>query len=281
MGYQTIEVEPAGAPLGAEVRGVDLSGPPPDSVIGEIREALLVHQVLFFRDQELTIEQHLALGRCFGELDVHPYHPHLEGRPEILVLETDQGKPQIAAGDAWHADLTALERPPLGSILYAQEIPPIGGDTLFASMYAAYDALSERMKALLEGMTAVHDMLPLFAPMLLARPDGAERVAAVQRDHPPVEHPIVRTHPETGRRGLFVNGLFTTHVPELTRPESDALLGFLYDHCRIPEFQCRFRWERGSVAFWDNRCTQHYPIADYWPAQRRMHRVTLAGDRPA
>ncbi len=281
MGYQTIEVEPAGAPLGALVRGVDLSGPPPDDTIAEIREALLAHQVLFFRDQSLTIAQHVALGRRFGELDVHPYHPHLPGQPEVLVLETDQSKPTIAAGDAWHADLTALPRPPLGSILYAQEIPERGGDTLFASMYAAFDALSEPMQTFLEGKTAVHDMLHLFGPMLLPQPDGPERVRALQRDHPPVEHPIVRTHPETGRRALFVNGLFTTHMPAVSARESAALLGFLYEHCRIPEFQCRFRWERGSVAFWDNRCSQHYPIADYWPLQRRMHRVTIAGDRPA
>jgi taurine dioxygenase len=280
MSQHTIEVRPLGAALGAEIAGVDLAKPQPDGTIKEIREALLAHQVIFFREQSLTIEQHEALGRCFGDLDIHPYHPHLEGHPEVLVLETDQTKPEIAAGDAWHADLTALERPPLGSILYAREIPSIGGDTIFASMYAAYDALSERMKSFLEGLTAVHDMLHLFAPVFLPLPDGPERCRAIQRDHPPVEHPIVRTHPETGRKALFVNGLFTSRVPELSARESAALLGFLYEHIRIPEFQCRFRWEGGSVAFWDNRCTQHYPVADYWPERRCMHRVTIAGDRP-
>jgi taurine dioxygenase len=276
-----LEVHPLSGALGAEIQGVDLAGPLPDALIAKLEDALVEHQVIFFRDQRLSLEGLQALGRRFGPLQVHPFHPSVEGHPEVLLLEPGQARPAVADGDAWHSDLTGLAAPPLGSILYGAEVPDVGGDTIFASGYAAYEALSKPLQRMLGELRAVHDMMRVFGPGLLAQPDGAQRWARARATYPPALHPIVRTHPVSGRKSLFVNPIFTERIDGIPGRESAALLAYLYEHTRLPEFQCRFRWRAGSVAFWDNRCTQHYPVADYWPRQRRMHRVAIEGDVPA
>jgi len=276
----SFEIHPLAGALGAEVAGVDLGGSLTDALVAKIRDALVEHQVIFFRDQRLDLEGLEALGRRFGPLQIHPFHPAVAGHPEVLLLEAGQQRPAVADTDAWHSDLTGLAAPPLGSILYAVDVPDVGGDTIFASGYAAHDALSRPMQRMLAELHAVHDMMRVFGPGLLAQPDGAARWAQARQAYPPVRHPIVRTHPASGRKALFVNPIFTESIDGLPGRESAALLAFLYEHTRLPEFQCRFRWRAGSVAFWDNRCTQHYPVADYWPQRRRMHRVAIEGDRP-
>jgi taurine dioxygenase len=275
-----LSILPLAGALGAEVHGIDLGSTLPEELISKLKDALVEHQVIFFREQELDLAGLERLGRRFGRLQVHPFHPSVEGHPEVLLLEAGQARPAVADVDSWHSDLTGLETPPLGSILFAVEVPEVGGDTIFASGYAAYDALSAPLQRMLGELFAVHDMLRVFGPGLLAQPEGAERWARARRKFPAVCHPIVRTHPASGRKALFVNPIFTDRIDGLPGRESRALLEFLYEHTRLPEFQCRFRWQAGSVAFWDNRCTQHYPVADYWPQPRRMHRVAIEGDRP-
>lgn len=276
----SLEIHPLAGALGAEIHGVDLASPLPAELIAKLEDALIEHQVIFFRDQSLSLEQLEALGRRFGPLQVHPFHPSVERHPEVLLLETGQSRPAVADFDAWHSDLTGLAAPPLGSILFGAEIPDVGGDTIFASGYAAYEALSGPMQRMAGELRAVHDMMRVFGPGLLARAGGAERWARARAEFPPALHPVVRTHPVSGRKALFVNPIFTERIDGVPGRESAALLAFLYEHTRLPEFQCRFRWRAGSVAFWDNRCTQHYPVADYWPKQRRMHRVAIEGDVP-
>jgi taurine dioxygenase len=256
--------------IGAEVSGVDLSRPLSDEQFRAVRSALMEHQVIFFRDQRLTPEQQKAFGRRFGELHVHPASSnHPEGHPEVMVIHADE-RSRWVAGEHWHSDVSCEEAPPMGSILYLQEVPPVGGDTLFASMYAAYETLSEPIRRLLEPLAAVHDGGHYY-----------EGRYGRSEDYPRAEHPIVCAHPVTGRRLLFVNRTFTTHIPALAPAESDAILEMLYRHIETPEFQCRFRWEAGSVAFWDNRCVQHQAIWDYHPHRRHGHRVTIQGSRPA
>ncbi|MBO0838706.1 MAG: TauD/TfdA family dioxygenase [Actinobacteria bacterium] len=258
--------------LGAEISGVDLSQPLSEEQFQAVHDALMEHQVIFFRDQRLTPEQHKAFGRRFGELHVHPASSdHPARHPEVMVIHADESSRWVA-GEHWHSDVSCEEEPPMGSILHLQEVPPVGGDTLFASMYAAYEALSEPVQRLLEPLTAVHDGAHYYV--------GRYGASGPSRDYPRAEHPIVCRHPVTGRRLLFVNRTFTTHIPALTAAESDAILEMLYRHIETPEFQCRFRWEAGSVAFWDNRCVQHQAIWDYYPNRRHGHRVTIQGGRP-
>ncbi|ACY18676.1 TauD/TfdA dioxygenase family protein [Haliangium ochraceum] len=270
-----ISFEPIAA-LGAEVSGVDLTQPLDDDALAIVRGGLLEHQVLFFREQALTPAQHLAFARRFGEPVGHPAYPHVDGYPAINILEnTPERPPKI---DTWHTDMTFLERPPLGSILRGVVIPR-GGDTQWASLALAWDALSARMQRYLEGLEALHSFAHGFRHSL-AEPGGFERLERAVRDNPPVRHPVMRVHPESGRKALFVNRLFTTHIDGLSEAESRAVLGFLFGHLETPEFSCRFRWRPDSVAFWDNRITLHRPVNDYWPAHRRMERITIAGDRP-
>ena len=258
--------------IGAEIGGVDLSQPLSEEQLGAVRDALTEHQVIFFRDQSLTPEQHKAFGRRFGPLHVHPASSnHPEGHPEVMVIHADE-RSRFVAGEVWHSDVSCETAPPMGSILYLQEVPPVGGDTLFASMYAAYDALSDPVKRLLEPLTAVHDGAHYYA----GRYEGPSR----DEEYPRAEHPVVCRHPVTGRRLLFVNRMFTTHVPALKPAESVAVLEMLYRHIETPEFQCRFTWQAGSVAFWDNRCVQHHAIWDYYPHRRHGHRVTVQGSAP-
>jgi taurine dioxygenase len=273
----SIEVVASTVAVGAEVRGVDLAGPLDDDTVAALRAALGRHAVLFFRDQDLTPDTHLAFARRFGPITVAPFGPKHPDHPEITVL--DQLTPAGQGADNWHADNTFQPAPPFGSILRAVLLPEVGGDTCFASMFAAYDALSPRLKDLLDGMTAVHDITRMLR-LALANGQATEGLEAMQRAYPPHEHPVVRTDPATGRKALFVNGNWTSRLVGLTARENDALLPFLLDHVRAPEFQCRFRWAPGSVAFWDNRWVQHYGVADYTGERRIMHRITLDGDVP-
>jgi taurine dioxygenase len=273
----SLEIVPVTVEIGAEVRGVDLRKPLAAEEVRALQRALADHLVLFFRDQHLTPEQHLAVGRAFGELDPAPFGPKHEKHPEITVL--DQVQPRGQGADNWHTDNTFMTAPPLGSILRAIELPGVGGDTCFASMYAAWEALSAPMQEFLSGLRAVHDLTRTLGRAIRDGNAPGADLAKMQREWPPVEHPVARRHPVTGRKALFVNGNFTSHLVGLEPAESDALLRMLFEHVRSPDFQCRFRWEPGSVAFWDNRCAQHYGVPDYGE-RRLMHRVTLAGDRP-
>jgi taurine dioxygenase len=272
-----IEIVPVTVEIGAEVRGVDLRQPLAPEVQRRIERALADHLVLFFREQHLTPGQHLAFARGFGRLDPAPFGRKDEAHPEITVL--DQVRPKGQGADNWHTDNTFMPEPPMGSVLRAIELPKVGGDTCFASMYAAWDALSPAMQGFLEGLRAVHDLTKTLARAIRDGNAPGADLARMQADWPPVEHPVARRHPVTGRKALFVNGNFTTRLVGLTAEESDAILRMLFEHVRSPDFQCRFRWEPGSIAFWDNRCVQHYGVPDYGE-RRLMHRVTLAGDRP-
>jgi taurine dioxygenase len=258
---------------GAEVRGIDLAQPLDAAAVDALGRALAEHCVLFFHEQKLTPQQQKELGQCFGELHLHPAWPRLvEGHPEIMEIYADANSKRIA-GEDWHSDVSCDSEPPLGTILYMLEVPEVGGDTLFASMYAAWDALSAPMKKMLEGMTALHDGEATYR----GRYEGAVETGKV---YPRSVHPVARTHPVTGRKALFVNRIFTSRIQELSKPESDAVLAMLFAHIEQPEFQCRFRWQPGSVAFWDNRCVQHHALWDYYPQRRRGLRVTIKGDKP-
>lgn len=265
----------AGA-LGAEVIGIDLGSHLDDEVIHALEATLAEHQVLFFRDQVLTPAQQAALGARFGRLQVHPAYPAADGIETVSVLEHTAEKPSLI--EEWHTDMTFRPDPPLGSILHARIVPAIGGDTLWASMTAAYDGLSAGMKRYLDPLEAVHSFAHGFRHSL-AGPDGARLRPAVEKN-PPVRHPVVRVHPVSGRRGIFVNPLFTTHIVGVPERESRAVLELLYAHAVSPEYTVRFAWQPGSVAFWDNRATQHKPVNDHGLQHRMMHRVTIEGDRP-
>jgi taurine dioxygenase len=271
-----LTIRPLTPTVGAEIGGVDLRRPLSHGEVDAIEEALLAHGVVFFRGQDITPEQQLAFARQMGPVSIPPFAPKYGTDPELIVL--DQVKPLGEGADEWHSDNTFMAEPPMGSILKALQLPTYGGDTCFASMYAAYDALSDAMKRMLEGMEAVHDITrPLQRAIDAGHSDA--KLAEMQRKWPPVRHPVVRTHPITGRRALFVNGNSTVRLVGLPPRENEVLLRFLIDHVRDPVFQCRFRWDVNSIAFWDNRSVQHYAVPDY--AERRvMHRVTLAGDRP-
>jgi len=274
MEAQTLRVSPVTPLIGGEVSGIDLANTPDEATFNRLKDALTEYQVLFFRDQDISVEAQMALGAWFGDLVAHPNDPGLESHPEVMIIHADETSKRVA-GESWHSDVSCEEEPPLGSILRIHTLPDTGGDTLFASMYAAYEALSEPMKRFLDGMTAVHDGAPYYRGVnsIIGRDDKG-------REYPRSEHPIVRTHPVSGRKALFVNSMFTTHIVGLPKPESDAILGFLFDHIAQPKFQCRFRWGKNSMAFWDNRCVQHQAIWDYWPQTRSGYRVTIKGDRP-
>ena len=273
-----IELEPLSPTIGAEVSGVDLSEPLAPQTVAAIRGALLDWKVLFFRDQEIDTDQHLAFARRFGELETHPFAPHKPGYPEILAITHNRDHP--GRENTWHSDVTWREIPSLGSILHAIEVPAVGGDTLFADMAAAYDGLSDSVKETIEGRVALHDFGHFRTGMRRAG-KSEEEIEAFNQAYPSVEHPIVRTHPETGARSIYVNAAFTQHVVGMEPEESRSLLKHLYAQAAIPEYQCRFHWAPGSIAFWDNRASQHYAVSDYWPAVRRVERVTIIGDRPA
>jgi taurine dioxygenase len=271
-----LRVAPLTACIGAEVHGVDLRGELSPGQIEALEGALLEHLVLFFRDQSITPEQQIAFSARFGELLVHPFGPIHPDYPEIIVL--DQVRPVGEGTDIWHADTTYLEEPPLGSVLRAVELPPVGGDTYFGNMFAAYEALSPEIREMIGGLRAVHD---IAVPLVRAEAYGDSKLslAEARAQWPPTTHPVVRTHPVSGRKALYVTRNATTHIEGLSERENEWLLPLLCDQVRSPAFQCRFHWEQDSIAFWDNRGSQHYAVPDY-DVRRVMHRTTLLGDRP-
>lgn len=272
-GYKRIALKRLTPVIGAEISGVSLADPIDDEQFHEIALAFAEFQVIFFRNQDLQPEEHLAFGRRFGNLHIHPAAPHAPGQPALMVIRADQNSPR-ANGEVWHSDVSCDLNPPLGSILNIKICPENGGDTLFASMYAAYDALSDRMKGYLDGLSAVHDGEHVY------RGTYANLGVADKPTYPSAQHPIVRKHPVTGRPALFVNRGFTKHIVGLPFDEGQAVLSYLFQHIENPLFQCRFRWESNSVAFWDNRCVQHRALWDYWPNLRSGYRVTVSGDEP-
>jgi taurine dioxygenase len=276
MDIQVTRVTPA---VGALVEGVDLSQELAPPQIDRLGELLAQHQVLFFRDQPLTPQQQVRFAAQFGTLHVHPIYPVLPELPEILVLDTH--KDFLPDNDNWHTDVTFSETPPLAGILSAKQMPSSGGDTLWSSCSAAYEGLSEPMRRFLDGLTAQHSVAKSFpAERWQNDPASKERYERAVAKYPPVNHPVVRTHPVTGRKGLFVNDGFTTHINELRPAESRNLLAFLDAHAARPEFIVRWRWKVGDLVFWDNRVTQHYAVADYLPERRVVYRATVNGDKP-
>lgn len=258
--------------IGAELSDINLSEPLADDIISNIRQALLDHKVIFFRDQNLDREQLLNFAKRFGALEIHPATPKDQPNREILRIE--HGAKSKGQENMWHSDVTWRPEPSLGSVLSALEIPPVGGDTLFANMNLAYEKLPQAIREQIAGLTAVHDIARVFAKRLNKKPEE------LHDKYPPQEHPVVRTHPETGLRSLYVNSAFTSHIVGMTADESNKLLQKLYATAANPEIQCRFKWTRGAIAFWDNRASQHFAASDYFPARRVMERATIAGDRP-
>jgi alpha-ketoglutarate-dependent taurine dioxygenase len=286
-----LRTRPLSATIGAEIRGVDLAQPLPAGTVAELRRLLLQYKVIFFPGQHLDPAQHIEVARNFGEpTPAHPVIPGIEGFPEVFEIDyTKSAQLRASYGDvvdrydglSWHTDVTFVERPPLGSLLNAVVIPPAGGDTMFSDQRAAYEALSEPFRAFLDTLVAVHDGRATFGALLQAREDGGgewegKKFASLE----PVEHPVVRTHPETGAKSLFVNAGFTSHIKGLTLAESDALMQFLYAHSTKPQFTVRYHWQAGDLGFWDNRVTQHSVVGDFPGQHRVIQRVTLRGDQP-
>jgi len=279
MTHPNISVVPMTSAIGAEIHGVDLARPLDSATADAIYEALLRHLVIFFRDQAISPEQHLAFAQSFGELDApHPHYAHVPGFDRIVLLANDSANPPDT--DNWHTDLTFKAEPPFASILVARDLPETGGDTLWASMYAAYESLPPDMKTEIAALRAVHDMGD-FKNAFVDRTSSTARLLEATQRFGFAIHPLVQTHPGTGRRYLYVNDSFTSHVIGLTARGSRRLLNYLLDHINRPENQVRFKWRPGSVAMWDNRCTQHYAVADYLPGYRCMNRITVVRDRRA
>lgn len=272
-----LTIKPMAGALGAEIHGLDLSCELSSENLARVRRLVNEHEVIFFRDQDISPAAQKALALCFGPLQTHPAYDTVEGFPEVTILESTPEKPTKI--EAWHSDMTFRQHPPMGTVLRSLVVPPKGGDTLWASMTAAYNGLSAPMQGFLQGLSAVHDFAHGFKESL-AEPGGRERLAPAIAANPPVSHPVIRTHPETGRKVIFVNSLFTTHIEGLPAAESDAVLQFLFGHVTTPEYTCRFQWRPHSIAIWDNRSTQHKPINDYFPAHRRLQRITIDGDKP-
>ena len=280
MSYDKIEVERRSPHLGAWIRGVDLREELDDAIIAEIRRALLEFHVIYFRDQPITGAQHLAFAARFGELDnPHPVFGNVDEIDRRLTVIESKGRVEDAE-HYWHTDVTYQEAPSMGSILAAKKIPESGGDTLFASMYAAYDTLSPPLQRLCAELTARHSIERGWGTTLRLRDDGEDRVHELRQRFPLMTHPVLRTHPETGRTALYVNEYYTEKINELSEAESEALLRLLHHHAQLPDFQIRHSWQVNDIAFWDNRCTQHYASYDYGAAHRVMNRVTIVGDRP-
>jgi taurine dioxygenase len=276
--YRHIEVKPLSGAIGADVHGVDISKPLGDDVIAEIRKAYLEHLVIGIRDQTLEPATQLAFAKRFGEPMIYPFVKGLEEFPEVTPVIKKEDD-EINFGGLWHSDTTYEQIPPMGTMLYAREIPPVGGDTEFASMYRAYETLSDGMRRMLDSLIAVN----ISGKGRVQNTRAAMRQTAATdktEDSYISEHPAIRTHPETGRKALYVNGAHTTNFKGMTIEESTPILDYLYRHQTKPEFTCRFKWEVGSLAFWDNRCAQHNPLNDYHGYRREMHRVTLRGDKP-
>ena len=279
---QAPRIEPSGAALGAYVDNIDLRAPLSEAQVAELRAALIEHKVLFFRDQDISHDDHVRFGKYFGDLEGHPVTQHLDGYPEILRIRNGEYAylneftiPFIRPVNKWHADVTFRDAPSFAGVLRAREIPPRGGDTLFTDTEAVFADLAAPMQQRLEGLTATHDILKSYGWKL-----NPEEQAALHAKHPPRSHPVVRVHPESGRKSIFVNHGFTTHIDGIDSKESEDILALLFDRIRVPEYQVRFKWTPNSIVFWDNRSTQHYPLADYYPHDREVERVTISGDVP-
>ena len=279
MRNRHIEIHPIAGALGAEIGGVDVAEELDDALIGEIRQALLDHGVIFFRDQKLDPARHKAFTRRFGEIFLHPNYQGVSADPEIVDIRREPGDKKIV-GEDWHTDTTMVAEPPLGAILYVIEVPPYGGDTLFANQYLAYESLSDGLKRTLEHLRAAHSDRMVAGPLAGM---NAQRATKVREDADWREtisvHPVVRTHPETGRKLLFVNRSYTVGFEGWTEAESKPLLDYLLEQGHRPEFTCRFRWANGSIAFWDNRSTKHLAVHDAGPFRRIMRRTQIVGDR--
>ena len=263
--------------IGGEIHGVDLSKPLGSELKELIYEALLVYKVIFFRDQNISTEEHINFSKNFGELEIHPFAPKKEDFPEVLVIthnENSKGRE-----NTWHSDVTWRKEPSLGSVLRMIQKPAHGGDTLFADMYDAYDGLPDHVKEKLDGAIAVHDFAN-FRNRLIKEGKSAEEIQAFNEEYPMPEHPVIRTHPDTQKKVIYVNAAFTQYIKDWEEKDSKEMLTYLYSRASVPEYQCRFAWEENSIAFWDNRACQHYANSDYWPNIRKVERVTIIGDRP-
>ncbi len=271
--FEKITVTPKGVTLGAEISGVRLSGDLPDEVIAEIRRAWLDHKVVYVRDQDITSTEHVEFARRFGELEVHPFLLGSEEHPELVRFE--KGVEASGFENGWHHDVTWRETPSMGAILRSIQVPATGGDTAFSDMAAAYDGLDDEMKERLDGLQAAHDYTLAFGSFV----DDSKK-AEMREQYPVVNHPIVRTHPETGRKLLFVNAYFTSHVIDMDEDEGNQLLRYLISRASVMEYQYRVSWEPNQVTLWDNRIVQHYALSDYYPDVRIMERASIVGDRP-
>jgi taurine dioxygenase len=270
------DIRPSSPVVGAEILGVDLSRPLTPEETGELREALNEHGVIFFRDQELTPEQHIAFAERFAPINVNRFFRSAPGHPQIAEVRKEPDQ-TTNIGGGWHTDHSYDEAPALGSILLAREVPDHGGDTMFASMHHAYEALSDGLKRTLEGLRAVHSSRHVFGAAARYAKETAGRIGNSEHANQDAVHPVVVRHPETGRKTLYVNAAFTTHFEGWTEKESRPLLDYLYAHAAQPQFHMRFQWRKGSIAFWDNRATWHFAINDYHGERRLMHRITLEG----
>lgn len=265
--------------IGAVVSDIDLCKPLTSAQCSELLALLVEHHVLFFEKQPVTPRQHRDLAASFGALHVHPVYPHISDVEEIIILDTNVDNPPD--NDSWHTDVPFIESPPMGCLLSARELPPSGGDTMWTSCAAAYDALDDDYKLLIEHLTAEHDIAKAFPESHYGKtPEARAQLAAARQKNPPMIHPVVRTHPVSGRRGIYVNENFTTRIIELAPDKGAEVLSFLTSHVARPEFRVRWEWKQYDLAFWDNRLTQHFAFADYLPHRRVMHRATILGDKP-
>jgi len=275
----SLHITPLSSALGAQISGIDLSRDLTALQRDAIEQALLQHQVLFFREQPITPQQQTRFAAQFGDLHVHPIYPNVPEQPEIMVLDT--ALTDVRDNAIWHTDVTFLPTPAMGAVLSAKQLPAYGGDTLWASGIAAFEALSRPLQTLLDGLTATHDFTRSFpVERFGSTPQDLARWEETRRRNPPLSHPVIRTHPVSGRKALFVNDGFTTRINELEPAESEAILKLLFAHGTRPEFTILWRWQENDVAMWDNRVTQHYAVDDYRPQRRVMHRATILGDVP-
>ena len=275
----SLTITPISSALGAQIDGVDLTRPLSPLQRDAIEQALLEYQVIFFKQQSITPQQQARFAANFGDLHIHPIYPNVPEQPEVLVLDT--AVTDVRDNAVWHTDVTFLPTPALGAVLSAKQLPAFGGDTLWASGIAAFEGLSRPLQVLLDGLTATHDFTKSFPlERFGSTPEDLQRWEQTRKNNPPLSHPVVRTHPVSGRKSLFVNEGFTTKINELSEAESDAILKLLFAHATRPEYTIRWRWQENDVAFWDNRVTQHYAVDDYRPNRRVMHRATILGDAP-
>ena len=275
----SLTITPLSSALGAQIDGVDLTLPLTEQQRTAIERALLAHQVIFFKNQSITPQQQARFAANFGDLHIHPIYPNVPEQPEVLVLDT--AVTDVRDNAVWHTDVTFLPTPAMGAVLSAKQLPAYGGDTLWASGIAAFEGLSKPLQVLLDGLTATHDFTKSFPlERFGSTPEDLARWEQTRKSNPPLSHPVIRTHPVSGRKSLFVNEGFTTKINELSEAESEAILKLLFAHATRPEYTIRWRWQENDVAFWDNRVTQHYAVDDYRPNRRVMHRATILGDAP-